>query len=107
MVVLVFLQSWRATLIPLAAVPVAIVGAEEVLPAVSGSKTLARLVRLIMPEQRVEVTVDDVVAGLLAEAEGKEDSTAGSRVAASIMAIMLAMVPPLAPPRNPSTRSFT
>ncbi len=32
--------------------------------------------------KRVEVTVDDVVAGLLAEAEGKADSTAGSRVAA-------------------------
>ncbi len=32
--------------------------------------------------KRVEVTVDDVVAGLWAEAKGKEDSTAGSRVAA-------------------------
>jgi len=32
--------------------------------------------------KRVEVTVDDVVTGLLAEAEGKKDSTAGSRVAA-------------------------
>lgn len=32
--------------------------------------------------KRTEVTVDDVVAGLLAEAEGKKDSTAGSRVAA-------------------------
>jgi len=32
--------------------------------------------------KRVEVTVDDVVAGLLAEAEGKDDSSAGSRVAA-------------------------
>jgi 1-acyl-sn-glycerol-3-phosphate acyltransferase len=35
-------------------VPVAIVGSEEVHPAVTVSKTLARLVRLIMPEQRVE-----------------------------------------------------
>jgi len=32
--------------------------------------------------KRVEVTVDDVVAGLLAEAEDKKDGTAGSRVAA-------------------------
>ena len=32
--------------------------------------------------KRIEVTVDDVVTGLLAEAEGKKDSTAGSRVAA-------------------------
>ena len=32
--------------------------------------------------KRTEVTVDDVVTGLLAEAEGKKDSTAGSRVAA-------------------------
>jgi len=31
---------------------------------------------------RTKVTVDDVVTGLLAEAEGKDDSTAGSRVAA-------------------------
>ena len=32
--------------------------------------------------KRVEVTVDDVVIGLLAEAEGKADSTPSSRVAA-------------------------
>jgi len=32
--------------------------------------------------KRTNVTVDDVVTGLLAEAEGKDDSTAGSRVAA-------------------------
>jgi len=32
--------------------------------------------------KRSNVTVDDVVAGLLGEAEGKDDSTAGSRVAA-------------------------
>ncbi len=37
---------------------------------------------LVEVSKRVEVTVDDVVAGLLAEAEGKKDSTAGSRVAA-------------------------
>ena len=37
---------------------------------------------LVEVSKRVEVTVDDVVAGLWAEAEGKEDSTAGSRVAA-------------------------
>lgn len=35
-------------------VPMAIVGAEEVHPAMITSKTLARLVRLIFPEQRVE-----------------------------------------------------
>ena len=35
-------------------VPVAIVGAEEVHPAVGVSKTLARLVRLVFPEQRVD-----------------------------------------------------
>lgn len=35
-------------------VPVAIVGSEEVHPAVGVSKTLAKLVRLILPEQRVE-----------------------------------------------------
>ncbi len=35
-------------------VPVAIVGSEEVHPAVAVSKTLARLVRLVLPEQRVE-----------------------------------------------------
>lgn len=35
-------------------VPVAIVGSEEVHPAVTVSKTLARLVRLVMPEQRVD-----------------------------------------------------
>ena len=32
--------------------------------------------------KRIEVTVDDVVTGLLAEAEGQEDSTPASRVAA-------------------------
>ena len=32
--------------------------------------------------KRSEITVDDVVAGLLAEAEGKKDSTPISRVAA-------------------------
>ncbi len=32
--------------------------------------------------KRTEVTVDDVVAGLLAEAKGKDDSTPASRVAA-------------------------
>ena len=32
--------------------------------------------------ERLEVTAERVVAGLLAEAEGREDSTAGSRVAA-------------------------
>ena len=32
--------------------------------------------------ERLEVTAERVVAGLLAEAEGKDDSTAGSRVAA-------------------------
>jgi len=32
--------------------------------------------------KRSEITVDDVVAGLLAEAEGKDDSTPSSRVAA-------------------------
>jgi len=35
-------------------VPVAIIGSEEVHPAVSVSKRLARLVRLVVPEQRVE-----------------------------------------------------
>jgi 1-acyl-sn-glycerol-3-phosphate acyltransferase len=35
-------------------VPVAIVGSEEVHPAVTVSKTLGRLVRLLMPDQRVE-----------------------------------------------------
>jgi 1-acyl-sn-glycerol-3-phosphate acyltransferase len=35
-------------------VPVAIVGSEEVHPAVTTSKMLARLVRLVFPEQRVE-----------------------------------------------------
>jgi 1-acyl-sn-glycerol-3-phosphate acyltransferase len=35
-------------------VPVAIVGSEEVHPAITTSKLLARLVRLIFPEQRVE-----------------------------------------------------
>jgi len=35
-------------------IPVAIVGSEEVHPAVAVSKTLARLVRLVLPEQRVE-----------------------------------------------------
>ena len=35
-------------------IPVAIIGSEEVHPAVTVSKRLARLVRLIMPEQRVE-----------------------------------------------------
>ena len=37
---------------------------------------------LVEVSKRVEVTVDDVVAGLWAEAEGKKDSTASSRVAA-------------------------
>ncbi len=37
---------------------------------------------LVEVSRRVEVTVDDVVAGLWAEAEGKEDSTPSSRVAA-------------------------
>jgi len=32
--------------------------------------------------KRTKVTVDDVVAGLLAEAEGRDDSTPSSRVAA-------------------------
>lgn len=32
--------------------------------------------------ERTKVTVDDVVVGLLAEAEGKDDSTAGARVTA-------------------------
>ena len=32
--------------------------------------------------ERLEVTAERVVAGLLAEAEGKDDCTAGSRVAA-------------------------
>ncbi len=32
--------------------------------------------------ERLEITVDRVVGGLLSEAEGKEDSTASSRVAA-------------------------
>ncbi len=32
--------------------------------------------------ERLEVTADRVVAGLLSEAEGKDDSTASSRVAA-------------------------
>jgi 1-acyl-sn-glycerol-3-phosphate acyltransferase len=35
-------------------VPVAIVGSEEVHPAVAVSKTLARAVRMVLPEQRVE-----------------------------------------------------
>jgi len=35
-------------------IPVAIIGSEEVHPAVTVSKRLARLVRLLMPEQRVE-----------------------------------------------------
>jgi 1-acyl-sn-glycerol-3-phosphate acyltransferase len=35
-------------------VPVAIIGSEEVHPAVSVSKRLARLVRLVLPDQRVE-----------------------------------------------------
>ena len=35
-------------------IPVAIVGSEEVHPAVAVSKTLARLVRAVLPEQRVE-----------------------------------------------------
>jgi 1-acyl-sn-glycerol-3-phosphate acyltransferase len=35
-------------------VPVAIIGSEEVHPAVSVSKRLARLVRLILPDQRIE-----------------------------------------------------
>ena len=35
-------------------VPVAIVGSEEVHPAVMTSKRLARLIRLVFPEQRVE-----------------------------------------------------
>ncbi len=37
---------------------------------------------MVEVSKRVEVTVDDVVTGLLAEAEGKKDSTSGSRVAA-------------------------
>jgi 1-acyl-sn-glycerol-3-phosphate acyltransferase len=35
-------------------VPVAIIGSEEVHPAVSVSKRLARLVRLVFPDQRIE-----------------------------------------------------
>jgi 1-acyl-sn-glycerol-3-phosphate acyltransferase len=35
-------------------VPVAIVGSEEVHPAITTSKLLARLIRLVFPEQRVE-----------------------------------------------------
>lgn len=35
-------------------VPAAIIGSEEVHPAIAVSKTLARLVRLVLPEQRVE-----------------------------------------------------
>ncbi len=37
---------------------------------------------MVEVSKRVEVTVDDVVAGLHAEAEGKKDSTASTRVAA-------------------------
>ena len=37
---------------------------------------------MVQVSKRVEVTVDDVVASLWAEAQGRADSTAGSRVAA-------------------------
>jgi 1-acyl-sn-glycerol-3-phosphate acyltransferase len=47
-----FVSIAESTGVPI--VPVAIVGSEEVHPAVTVSKALARLVRLIMPEQRVE-----------------------------------------------------
>ena len=54
------------------------------IPRLLGNVSVASAIQAAQIEvsKRTEVTVDDVVAGLLAEAEGREDSTAGSRVAA-------------------------
>ncbi len=58
--------------------------AEQQGPRLLGNVGVAAAIQAAQTEisKRTEVTVDDVVTGLLAEAEGKADSTAGSRVAA-------------------------
>jgi len=58
--------------------------AEQQGPRLLGNVGVATAIQAAQTEvsKRIEVTVDEVVAGLLSEAEGKDDSTAGSRVAA-------------------------
>jgi hydrophobe/amphiphile efflux-1 (HAE1) family protein len=57
-VVLVFLQSWRATLIPLAAVPVAIVGTFAVMAALGYSLNNLSLFGLVLA---IGIVVDDAI----------------------------------------------
>src|SRR4029077_6999792 len=57
-VVLVFLQNWRAVLIPMAAVPVAIIGAFAVMAAVGFSLNTISLFGLVLA---IGIVVDDAI----------------------------------------------
>jgi len=96
-VVLIFLQSWRATLIPLIAVPVAIVGTFAVMKGIGFSLNNLSLLGLVLA---IGIVVDDaivVVEAVEHKLEHGLSPTAAARaamddVASPIMAISLVLM---------------
>ena len=91
-VVLVFLQSWRSTLIPIMAVPVSLIGTFAVMLAFGFSLNLLTLLGLVLA---IGIVVDDAIVVVeavehhMAEGLARRDATikAMSEVAAPIVAI--------------------
>lgn len=91
-VVLIFLQSWRSTLIPIIAVPVSLVGTMAVILAFGFSLNLLTLLGLVLA---IGIVVDDAIVVVeavehhMAEGLGRRDATlkAMSEVAGPIVAI--------------------
>ncbi len=91
-VVLIFLQSWRSTLIPIIAVPVSLVGTMAVMLAFGFSLNLLTLLGLVLA---IGIVVDDAIVVVeavehhMAEGLGRRDATlkAMSEVAGPIVAI--------------------
>ncbi len=91
-VVLVFLQSWRSTLIPIMAVPVSLIGAFAVMLAFGFSLNLLTLLGLVLA---IGIVVDDAIVVVeaverhMAEGLGRREATikAMSEVAGPIVAI--------------------
>jgi multidrug efflux pump len=91
-VVLVFLQSWRSTLIPIIAVPVSLIGTFAVMLAFGFSLNLLTLLGLVLA---IGIVVDDAIVVVeavehhMAEGLGRRDATikAMSEVSGPIVAI--------------------
>ena len=100
LVVFIFLQSWRATLIPLLAVPVSLVGTFAVFPLLGFSINTLSLFGLVLA---IGLVVDDAIVvveavehhiehGLVAAGRDLEGDAGGDRRRSSRIALVLAAV---------------